>query len=606
MSSPRASLLRVPSPVRLLFGPIFLKEMRVAGRRRGVYWRRALYAFALGLIVSIIFITMWQQTVRFEYTSTARLEALQDLAPMLTAVVVWIQFFAISLIGPTVTAGAICDEKRARTLPALLTTPMSAGQIVAGKLTGAAAQILILVLIPTPLLLSIRVFGGLDATFTIGAIAITLSTALLAASLGLMNSIWHKRATSAVIFSYFMLALVQATPVVVAITLREYGLAPRAFDSVVPTSAHLSLWAMTSSLAQGGSTYLPFSSSELWILNTLYNTAIAGVVTFLAVVMLRRTLRREAGDTRRRRSPRRAHSPSSSDAPQRADHDHGERQASRSREVGAQPVLWRETRQPILGDWFKRIIALAAVLLLLGWLYSMVPYDSNAPHITIGVVGIVGVFLYATLSTTGQVNGEREARTWDVLLTTGLTPLQILGGKLVGAIARQWLVPAALLLHFLPAALVGAIHPFALFYLAIIISGPVIMFAGVGLLASMLFRRPVIAMSVNLLLGLLLWGVLPLALALGDELSDWRSSSLHATTLFINPVHQILHVTEEAWINAERSTSSLRFDIPAYDTVRFTEYTIWLVVAWAAYVAVGLGCLAIATRWFNRITGRSS
>ncbi|MBC7771720.1 MAG: hypothetical protein H7210_04425, partial [Pyrinomonadaceae bacterium] len=46
------------NPVTLFFGPIFIKDVRVAGRRGGTYWTRMLYPVALLGLISIIYFSM--------------------------------------------------------------------------------------------------------------------------------------------------------------------------------------------------------------------------------------------------------------------------------------------------------------------------------------------------------------------------------------------------------------------------------------------------------------------------------------------------------------------------------------------------------------------
>src|SRR5258706_15498210 len=107
------------NPVSLLFGPIFQKDVRTAGRKRGTYVMRALYGAALLALVAIVFAGMQSEVSYF--TGVRRLQRLQTLAPMMAIMVVWFQFIALCLAAPIFTGPAICDEKRARTLPALMT-----------------------------------------------------------------------------------------------------------------------------------------------------------------------------------------------------------------------------------------------------------------------------------------------------------------------------------------------------------------------------------------------------------------------------------------------------------------------------------------------------
>src|SRR5690606_27845069 len=126
--------------------------------------------------------------------------------------IVWFRYAALGLTAPLLTCGAICEERRARTLPALLTTPLSAAQIVFGKLSSRLVQLLILALLATPLLLAVRVFGGIDAEVIVAGMAVSISTVVLGAALGLAYSVRHRRAATAALLALFSVALFQGAP----------------------------------------------------------------------------------------------------------------------------------------------------------------------------------------------------------------------------------------------------------------------------------------------------------------------------------------------------------------------------------------------------------
>src|SRR5262245_2624120 len=99
------------NPVSVLFGPIFQKEMRTAGRRRGTYIIRALYAAGLLALVFIAFTGLRNQSAML--TGVQRLQMLQQLAPQMAVFLVWFQFIALTLTAPILAGPAVCDEKRA-------------------------------------------------------------------------------------------------------------------------------------------------------------------------------------------------------------------------------------------------------------------------------------------------------------------------------------------------------------------------------------------------------------------------------------------------------------------------------------------------------------
>ncbi len=124
--------LRPSSIIANIPGPIFHKEVWVAGRRAGPYWIRCLYAAGLLGLVALVFAAARSN---FSGNSSAqRLQQLQQIAPAVTLAIVWFQQIALCIAAIILAAPAICDEQRAGTLGALLTTPLRAWQIVLGKL----------------------------------------------------------------------------------------------------------------------------------------------------------------------------------------------------------------------------------------------------------------------------------------------------------------------------------------------------------------------------------------------------------------------------------------------------------------------------------------
>lgn len=178
-----AALLR---PENLWPGAIVQKEMRVQGRRYFTYLTRGVTAILLAFITGMVFIAMmgWSFGNSISSSGTAmRLQELQGLAPAVSITVFLVQLVGMSLAGPILLGPSLCDEKRAGTLSALLTTPLTPWQIVMGKLLSAFSQLSILALIPLPLVLAVRVFGGVPAEFVLAGLAVSFAMAFLGASL---------------------------------------------------------------------------------------------------------------------------------------------------------------------------------------------------------------------------------------------------------------------------------------------------------------------------------------------------------------------------------------------------------------------------------------
>ena len=112
------------------FGPIFSKELRVTSRRKRTYLLRVGYLSLLLLALLLAFASTGRS-----YGGVAA--QMQRQAALGTAFFLAFTIFsvgAMGLIGPVLTANAIGAEKLAKTLPVLLMTPITAWQVVSGKL----------------------------------------------------------------------------------------------------------------------------------------------------------------------------------------------------------------------------------------------------------------------------------------------------------------------------------------------------------------------------------------------------------------------------------------------------------------------------------------
>ncbi|MFM9994656.1 MAG: ABC transporter permease subunit [Phycisphaerales bacterium] len=646
------SILRAVNPLALFFGPAFQKEVRSAGRRKGTYWLRAFYAFGLLAIVGLVFSGMRDSLRGMD--GLQRFQTLQAFAPILTWIVVGFQFAMMALMSPILTSPCISEEKRARTLSALMTTPLTSGQIAGGKLASRVVQLVILSLLSTPLLLAIRVFGGLEAEVVLAAACVSISTAILGASLGLMFSIWHRRATTAAMFGLITLALAQGGPTalqaIIYFNLTNTGSRGAMPMGILTTCSPAVLTAVCA--GQSGGPPIPgIGSRELWVVNTSYNLVLAAAVTILSSIALRRTMLREAsggggaataaGSSARARRTRgkgaaqvpgatpsqptgeiapgapdvpppladRVVPPEADDAP--ASTDEHFREAARTREVGDRPVLWREVRLPTFGSRRTFRIAVGLCVAFFVLLYAWAGIHSEGLQATVAVIGALTVMVQSVFLTTGSVSGEREAKTWEVLLCTPLTGYDVVVGKFLGTLRGQWFVPTVLLAHFALSAVVGAMHPIMLVHVALTFLGPMLFFTALGAVLSLVFKRSTLAAVVNLVVALAIWAgswIVGALIAWFFALDSVDAVEAYWQVCFAaNPIAMAVSAAEPAY--RDGGWFSTR-NLGLYDFMdaRLTavEFTGVVVGTFVVYAGAAAACLAVAVRAFRKLSGRTS
>lgn len=610
------------NPYAILFGPTFQMEVRSAGRRRGTYILRFLYALGLLAIAVLAFIGLRDELAG--RSAVHRLQTLQEFAPIITGVIVWFQFIALALAAPIMTAPAVCDERRAGTLGALLTTPLTSAQIAFGKLTSRLVQLLILSLLATPLLLAVRVFGGLQAETIIAATAISASTAILAAALALAYSIRHRRATTAALFALFTLALAQFAPLTIAgivyyytsYAIDPYSGAGGKFPIGLVASCSPGSLSIVTAESFSGAIPVGISTRTVWLSNTAYNLLLASAVTLLASVALRRAMLHEAGAdgaaerhaASRRAKPRAAAAatpePAAESAPEL-------RLRARERTVGDRPVLWREVRQSTFGSRAAMWVAAALAVAALGLLYAFAGIDEEGLHPTLAIIGTGAALITSVFLTTGGITTEREARTWDVLLTTPLTAREIILGKFLGALRRQWFIPAVVFAHFLISVAAGQVHPVFLLHFLLILSGPLLFLTATGSLYSLLFRRGTVAAVCNLATAFTLWiglwfGVVFLLEifrfdALLEMIGIDRLARVGAS---VNPIAMAFIAIDGGFIGGFRGARPTAYELPA-KTYPLGTFTLIASGVWLGYTLAAALALWIAVSLFPRLGGRA-
>lgn len=678
--------MRLPrlNPAALLFGPVFQKEMRTAGRKRGTYIIRCLYSAGLLGLVAIAFEGIRETTNA--HSGVQRLQLLQQLAPQMAVMLIWFQFIALALAAPILTGPAICDEKRARSLSALMTTPLSAAQIVGGKLASRLVMLAILALLVAPLLLAIRVFGGLDARIVVAATAISLSTAFLGAALGLMYSTWHRKGTNAAIFALLTLALITVAPcaiegIVYFVANQRDSVASgripeyQFHQQLLATAAPAAMGYLSANAATGidmltvDISWPPFGYGKTmtaavatgvfipgWYITVAYNILAGLAVTLYAAISLRRVMLAEAGNeggtapkrSRKRAAPASAPAPvpgptvnpslaeslaalstPEAPAPARADApdspagpDDTFHESARSRDVSDHPVLWREVRQVTFGSRLRffliSLFALAGLAFIYYWAGTAegafnprVAFQNEGLHAALAIVGAIAVMIQPVFMTTGSIAGEREARTWDVLLSTPLSARAIIFGKFVGALRGQWFIPAVVLAHFVLSAALGFVSPIFPLHLLLIYLGPTLLFTATGQLFSLMLRRGVTAAVCNLLLALALWlGIWFVIGALGwfyDFETDKALNFLTQSAFCLNPVAMSMAAVEPAvrW--------GMRYHIGGQYTIYGTQpvrlgvwtFTLYASLAFSFSLLAATAALSAAVAGFPRYSGRA-
>ncbi len=342
--------------------------------------------------------------------------------------VAYLQVALICLIAPLFMAGAIAQEANPKTWDILLSTPLTASQIVLGNLFGRLFFIIALLIASLPLFAVTQYFGGVPGSAIFLAYAIAALSALVVGAIAIALCV-SRIAGQRAVFTFYIavvsyLAVTAAADAIVApvgrtsiltplnpfLTLRSV-LSPSAYASHTADELLTANWLARLWLGSPVETFslLAAAGSLFLIVASVWSVRSAAVRGF--------QLRRVSSDLEGPAAERHA------------------------RTVGRNPVAWREasSRGGLLRQLARWAFLALGVLWGLGVLafYHSGALSPDAFRFTLLstlYTEYLVIALIAIVSAASTIAAEREDGTLDILLTTPITPSDYLGGKLRGLV----------------------------------------------------------------------------------------------------------------------------------------------------------------------------
>jgi len=554
-------------------------------------------------------------------------QRLQVIAPAISVAVLWLQVAVLVLTAPSTTASAFTDERVKRTLDALMTTPIAPWRIVLGKLASGVSQLFLLALCSLPVLLAARVYGGLEWQWlTLGA-GLTLSVATLGAMISLLFSMWVKKSATAGFLALVGVAVIQGTPLLITATVallmrggRMAGGPPTWVFDLLGLSSVSGLVSLNV-LILGEFNPGPFSVTRMCLLGIAYSLACTAVLFLIATVALRKVmLSTITGEGSKRVvvafKPVAGATPESSEpAEDRVQTRRAVAKArlSGSREVGDQPVMWRELAQPLIR---RPVGMLLAMLLLVGftaWVYIVAIDEPGAATIITTMIFTVILLLQGASATTGGIAGEREAKTWDTLLSTPLSARRIIHGKFIGALKSVWIMPTVVAANIILVNVIpGRLAPVSVLHLALILPGPLLLLAASGTYLSLTASSAAKAGTRNTLFAIALWGFVPLAVAIlvaaGDAM-NWplfssKSFGEHCidAAILYNPVMQMFSAVAGAGDPNTFRGPPVEYTLgPGLERLSIAQFTAIVGTTLVGYIAGTVAILSMTVSKFRKL-----
>ena len=180
--------------------PVFSREMKISSRSI----RLPLILAAFNIILAVFALASMTATI-----NQARSDAIIDYAAFLTIFkyVAIIEFAMALFIMPALTAGSISGERERRTLDLMLTTKLTPGRIVIGKLLTNMYNVIVVLVSSLPVLALVFVYGGVTpGDFAVLMISF-ITVAFVTATIGTFASSFCSRSSASTAIAYALVLL---------------------------------------------------------------------------------------------------------------------------------------------------------------------------------------------------------------------------------------------------------------------------------------------------------------------------------------------------------------------------------------------------------------
>ncbi len=507
-------------------GPIFEKELKVMARQQRYYVLRLVYMLTLIALMGLVWIQIMPDMDLDGHMAARMAQAGKNIVVFIA----WFQFIGLQLVAVITMSSAISEEISHRTLPTLMTTPITSQQIVLGKLTSKGLQLLLLFCISIPLLAMVRVFGGVPWSYLLSTFCITVTMVWLLSCLTLLFSVMFKRSYTALIFTVITAAILFGLVPMVMIYFKETTrsqVIERAIEKVITyICPYVSFWYETHLMLSPRIRGMWF----FWPVHCVLMILLSMPILALACVLVRRAALRHMIAQKNRKEYRIPPPRGKRDILYRPLFLHN--WIARTYGTG---MVWKEFLMPVLGR-FRFVVYIGALaftgIFLLGLIIAIV-FEHLELLSLIFILAVVFFFMLAVIFTVVVpatcITSEKESRTWPILLTTTLSHGQILRGKIAGVLRRIILAWSPFVFIFVMLAYTLNMPGATMLQLGGVAVISVGFLVALGMYVSTRFERTTPAVVTNLSIVGVLWGLMPFLALVMQEIRhqwDWFEDSL--------------------------------------------------------------------------------
>ncbi len=453
----------------MLENPVLQRELLVNLRMPRAFVLLLLYQVSLA---AVVYLAWPQDNIRLDLTdrsgSTSQLVDLFFLG----------QYILASLMAPSFAAGAISGEKERMTYEMLLASPIRPESIVMGKLVAALTHLAILIFASLPIVMLCLPLGGVSLYEVLAAYLALIASVITFGMISVACGSFFSRTSSSLVVSYLLILPLALVAVLFWSSLSSFGEARLKLAVTVIPGVAAAITITLFYLVSARMLYPPDVGSEgkeVVDLETEASNAIGLVI-------------------QRDQFPDRLFAPPvrNSLIPDNAN-----------------PIYDKEMRSEIFGQG-TLMLRLAIQISMLLAIPLMAVFLFVWPEKAGWYISYVVLFniLIGPVFSAGSVTSERERQTLDLLLTTTISPWQILWGKLISGLRVSsvltafllWpLVLAAVLVEGLRENFVSVLGYLVIFVLTCLTT------ASLALFCSTIFRKTTTSLIVTYSIILLLY-----------------------------------------------------------------------------------------------------
>lgn len=371
--------------------PVLQRELLVNLRTKRAFVLLAAYQILLAAVV----VVAWPSDQRLDLSTNP------PSATKLVNLFFLGQYVIASLMAPSFAAGTIAGEKERRTYEMLLASPLRPGAIVFGKIVASLTHIGMLIIGSLPIIVLCLPLGGVSVYEVLAAYLGLIISVILFGAIGVLCSSYFPRTSSALVVSYLAILPLVIGACVFWATMESDGDLRLKLSTIVFPAFGLTAVVMMGAAAAGRMLYPPDVGSEGKEVIDLQREAEEAVGLVIQPDQF----------------------PDRLFAPPRKE----EMMAD-----GANPVYDKELHSEIFsqGTLMLRLVIQISILLAIPMMGVFLFFQQqHAPWFAVYV--IVFNMLVGPSFLAGSITSERERQTLDLLLTTPLSPLQILLGKFI-------------------------------------------------------------------------------------------------------------------------------------------------------------------------------